>query len=226
MQPHTMSVSVSSTGKVEVNVTYGEKVPDLISGYPAEIQKYANRWFLFPTRYERDLWNAAKGMAPWARETVRQHILQQRAEHVQYTRKWFDGWRARRESRKHARVVFRQQVVQRVAKALGRSEVAAVREVATKQVELSLSPVVGQRLASRWPSVRLRTLGDPSAQRIAPHMLMQQPTIGVARMAAGSGFSSVGRPELSLTEQLARDHGIEPARPRESRNTVDHSRGR
>lgn len=78
-QHHGLTIKVGSDGKVDVHVEYREAVPDLISKFPPEVQRLARRWFWWPTQYERDVWSACLTLAPWARATVHQHILHERA---------------------------------------------------------------------------------------------------------------------------------------------------
>lgn len=80
------------------------------------MQRLAKRFLWWPNAYERKLWRAARGMPFWARATIRQHILRERAERIQ----------ARLDARAEAR---RQRELQRLAKLLAVRKVAEPRPI-------------------------------------------------------------------------------------------------
>ncbi|MEQ1716953.1 MAG: hypothetical protein ABL907_13355 [Hyphomicrobium sp.] len=97
VQHHQMDISVTAGGEVSVKLHYRDAVPDLTSRFSEAVQKRAQRLFWWRSGYERKLWKAAREMPPWARETVRQHILHERASRIEAKLKRLEAKRLQRE---------------------------------------------------------------------------------------------------------------------------------
>lgn len=103
-QHHSMDVTVTGDGEIAVKVQYRSRTPDLIGKFSAEVQRLAMRPFRWPNPYERKLHRAARHMPPWARETVRQHILHERATRIEAQLQRIARKRAERERYRVARL--------------------------------------------------------------------------------------------------------------------------
>lgn len=225
-QHHTLDISVSSGGEVKINVTYKDRVPDLLSRFPEAVRRRAVRWLHWPSSYERKVWRACKGMPRWARETVRQHLLHERATLIDAHLKRLAEKRRVREARRQVSMTTRQRV----------QEWGPV--IATPEAPVAFAPgrPVPERTRQRLASAR-KTM-EPAGREAGPKVITASLTlngseqktrmrrVGGARHGTGSALGAPLRGRLTLTQQLARDHGIAPAWPRESRNVHDHGRGR
>lgn len=222
---------MSSGGEIKINVIYKDRVPDLLSRFPEAIRKRAARWFWWPNAYERKVLRACKDMPRWARLTVRQHLLHERAVRIQDRLDRLQHKRELREARRKAKIEARQAVremapptVTPVAQPT-RSE----RDRATNSSPVvdrggPASPVANARevvvpVEREGPPQRagLATGSDVSEHKAYPTL------VGGARHAAGSALGAPVRGRLTLTERLAQTHGIAPVEPR---GVLDRGRGR
>lgn len=208
-QHHTMTVTVSAGGEIKVDVVYKDRVPDLLSGFTADVQRLAKRFLWWPNAYERKLWRAARGMPFWARATIRQHILRERAERIQ----------ARLDARAEAR---RQRDLQRQAKLLAVRKVAEPRPILAAASTPQPVPVIdaprpGFPVALPEP-VALTRADEPVPATIPPSLLL-----GGGRHGAGSAWRVPVGCQRTLTQQLAEDHHVPQAVPWQ---VVTRGRGR
>ncbi len=197
-QHHTMTVTVSAGGEIKVDVVYRDRVPDLLSGFTAEVQGQARRFLWWPNAYERKLWRAARGMPFWARATIRQHILHERAERIQARMNAREEVRREREQRRQARL-------------------SAKREVAEPH------PVI-EPIPKARPIPALAVQRDPSPtiqpvpveltipNQVTPARLPSR-LVGGDRHASGSAWQSPVGCQRTLTERLAQDHQTPVAAP-------------
>jgi len=74
---------VSGKGELDVKVHFRGQVPDLLSRFSDEVRARAQRFVWWKSRYERRLLRAIRLMPEWAKETVRQHILHERAVRIE-----------------------------------------------------------------------------------------------------------------------------------------------
>ena len=141
---HTLDISVRPGGEIKVEVHYKGRVPNLLERFSRDVQLKARNWLQLPSAYERKLWRAARGMPFWARETIRQHILQERAERISARMQRVAENREEKIRRRAARVV----AVRKVTAALGSRlpTRAAVPEVKPIVVQV---PVAAPTLTSR-----------------------------------------------------------------------------
>lgn len=82
-QHHQMDVTVSGSGELSVKVHYRDHVPDLLARFSDEVRQRAARFVWWRTRYERQLLKACREMPDWAKATVRQHLLHERAVRIE-----------------------------------------------------------------------------------------------------------------------------------------------
>lgn len=200
-----MDISVGSGGEIKINVTYKDRVPDLLSRFPQAVQRRARRFLHWPSAYERKVWRASKGMPRWARETVRQHLLHERAEWISQRLQKL----AEKRQRRDAVIAATRRVVEAIPTLV---EAAKTRIMPVpRQAPASVVPGHVDPVPTPAPVVSARS---------------QAPPVGGARHASGSALGAPVRGRLTLTERLAQEHGVEPAWPRAARNVQDHGRGR
>ncbi len=222
-QHHAMDITVMSGGEIKVQVHYKDKVPDLLSRFPLAVQQRARRWLYWPSRYERKVWKATKGMPRWARETVRQHLLHERAEEI-HSR--LQRTAARKEARERSK----------------QAKMTATRSIAKPELKPELPRELPREQPPPSPPKRgPYDLGPPlpphepeplMAVDVPPQLAVVQEIprspavtlspVGGNRQAAGSALGAPVRGALTLTERLAQQHGIAPAQPR----PLDRGRGR
>jgi hypothetical protein len=178
LQNHVMDITVTNGGEVSVKVHFRDQVPELLSRFPLTVARMARMSFWLKSPYERKLLKAARSMPWWARRTVRQHLLRDRAVRIEALLKRIEQRRRSRLARQAAHIEAHQRV---------RAEA----------------------LPERIPSAPSRP-ASASAREARPEF--ERLTTGV-RESAASALSSVERPVLSLTEQLARKHGTIEAVP-------------
>lgn len=203
-QHHQMDISVSAGGAIKVEVHYKDRVPNLLERFPAAVQRRARSLFWWPTRYERQLLKATKDLPPWAKKTVWQHILHERAQVV-------EARMQRVAERKKQKELQRQVAMTAVHKRVAIEpppEQAPVPERASETVD-------------RPAPVAARTKEEPAQMphQHEPIVLAAEttkpaspvPQIGALRQASGSAWGHPIPGKLSLTEQLAQQHGVAPA---------------
>lgn len=184
-----MDITVAAGGEISVKVHYKDRIPDLLSRFPKAVQQRAKRLFWWPSPYERKLWKAAQRMPRWARETVRQHILHERAALIQAKLQRFEEKQKERALRQQAQMTAHQTVV--------------VPEPVP--VPVVVKPV-------QQPSVQVAPASIPAPIPAAPPRIAV-PSIGGARHLAGSAWSHPTQGALTLTEQFALEHGTPSAQP-------------
>mgnify|MGYP001180937468 FL=1 len=234
---HELNITVRSGGGIDVKVVYRDKVPDLLAGFSEEARRRARRWSWMPTADERRLWRATRGMPRWARETVRQHILRERAERIEAKLRDKAERAAERQAQRQARMeAVREAVAQRSPEqALGEPSRAVEREVVRDLPELretvpALLPSDRIDLPFELPVIERPQLAAPDAEArelVTPEPMsltqaLELPKVWAdrygsdsltARLGAGLALSSVGLPELSLTERIAEGHAVPLAVP-------------
>lgn len=238
---HELNITVRSGGGIDVKVVHRDKVPDLLAGFSEEARRLARRWSWMPTVAERRLWYATVGMPRWARETVIQHILRERAERIEAKLRDKAERATKRQAQRQARMeAVREAVAQRSPEqGLGEPSRAVEREVVRDLPELRETvpallpsdridlpfelPVIGKTQAAA-PEAEARELVAPEPMSLTQALELPQvrPEVWVdryggdsltARLGAGLALSSVGRPEMSLTERIAEGHAVPLAVP-------------
>lgn len=196
---HELEVTVGAKGLVEAKVQLRDKVPDLMSRFPKAIQRQAGRFLWISTRYERRLWRACKEMPWWAKATIRQHILHQRALRIEHHVERIRQKREEKLARKQAKLIARQ------ARDSVRDEPAAPVQVAA-------------------PPAALMALPPPLTREEAPLRSTPVPVLADALgKQASTALGSVTPRKMTLAELLARDQPVQPVlAPR----ITDWSRGR
>lgn len=149
-QPHQLDITVQNGGDIKLNIQYRDHVPDLMSRFSDEVRKRARYWFLWPTPYERKLWKAIEHAPRWARETVRQHILHERALRID-----------QRLKERAAKAAAKEKTVQVTAHRAGATDVAEVRpELEVAQLEPA--GAVGVVWTDRAASTALSSVAEPA----------------------------------------------------------------
>lgn len=177
-QHHKLDISVQAGGGITVNVHYRDQVPDLFSRFSDEVRKRARYWFLWPTPYERQVWKATKTMPRWARETVRQHILHERAVRIDELLKE----RAERQAEK-------QKAVQLTASRQNATEVPQVVEPRASEI------VAPERPTETMAVVRGNGSGSALSSVAPPALSLTE------RIAAAHGTQAV------IPPKVVRHHG-------------------
>lgn len=219
LQPHQLTLTTSTGGKIEIHVVHKDRVPDLLSRFSQAVQRRAARWLRWPSSYERRVWRACKGMPWWARATVRQHLLHDRATRIQARLDRIAEKQRLRQERveaRAARVMARQQV-QEWGPTITTAEHAPAMELDRGRARTAERPTRSDRGDGSDPAV---------VRAVVPAPRPRTPRIGGARQATGSALGSVVPGRLTLTQRLAQEHGMEPHWPASSKNVLDHSRGR
>ena len=108
-QHHQMDITVTGKGELDIKMHYRDQVPDLMSRFSDEVQRRARRLFWIRSPYERKLWKAARLMPPWARETIRQHILHERAVLIDARLRRLQEQQRQRQLQREAQVTVRQE---------------------------------------------------------------------------------------------------------------------
>lgn len=237
MQPHALNITVDGNGKVDVQVNYKDRVPDLMSSFSPEVRRRAALGLLFASRYEWKVLLACDGMPRWAVDTVRQHLMFERAVRI-------DARLKRRAERKRLRA--EQQAVRERARqerralrqarkhpprpnqkwgpAIGVAEPSPAQTMASTASRSihaearARHPDVHAPKASVQPEVAVRARMDSPALASPTAALSR---IGGPRQHGGSALGAPVPQRPSLTARLAELHGIEPAQPAPS-----HRRGR
>jgi hypothetical protein len=184
-----MDITVAAGGEISVKVHYKERIPDLLSRFPKAVQQRAKRLFWWPSPYERKLWKATQDMPRWARETVRQHILHERAALIQAKLQRLEEKQKERALQQQAKITAHQAVV---------------------VSEPEQAPVVVK--SAEQPAVKVAPASIP-APVAAPPLHPAMHAIGGARHLAGTAWSHPTKGALTLTEQFALEHGTPPAQP-------------
>lgn len=193
-QYHQMDLTVSGKGEIKIDVHYRGQVPDLLGQFSEEVRARAMRFVWWKSRYERQLLRACRLMPEWAKATVRQHILHERAVRVEAKLKRQAERRARKEARRSASIVARVQ-------SSGRAPDGA-REAPVAKARLNTVDVRTEHHAQR------------QVQDVPP---VQDPPRPEREMdAPGQGWGAPVRelPRLSLTEQFAQETSALKAVPR------------
>ena len=196
-QHHAMDIRVSLDGKLEVKVAYRDRIPDLVSEFPLAVQRRARRMFYRPNAYERQLWTAARTMPAWARETVRQHILHERALDIEARMKRSVDRKREWDARRQTVATTLQKVVQ-----AGHGLARSARERLVPKTPVAVPTPVQAKVPLTVAAMQRHNALAETALRSAP-----------AR-------------KPSLTEQLAREHGTPVAWSPPQRLLRDWSRGR
>lgn len=214
-QHHAMNIAVSSGGQMKVEVVFKERVPDLLSRYPRDVQQKARRLSWWPDRYERKLWQAAHGMPQWARETVRQHILSQRAERITQKLHRKDERRREWELRRQAKMTATQEVAE------GKGGPMQGRRIGANRPDPVTGHEAGRRSFGRKILDRILARRNLAAAPVPA--ADERPLPGQHSREAGTALSTTGPGRLSLVDRLARDHAPMPVHPR---SAVSRGRGR
>ncbi len=199
-----MDISVSAGGAIKVEVHYKDRVPNLLERFPAEVQRRARSLFWWPTRYERQLLRATKDLPPWAKKTVWQHIFHERAQLVEA--------RLQRVAERNKQKELQRQVAM----------TAVHKGVAVEVIpDQGAAPERVSGTVDRPAFVAARTKSEPArtAHQPEPIVLVAEPTqparplpqVGALRQASGSAWGHPTPGKLTLTEQLAQQHGVAPA---------------
>lgn len=200
-QHHQMDISVSAGGAIKVEVHYKDRVPNLLERFPAAVQRRARSLFWWPSRYERQLLKATKDLPPWAKKTVWQHIFHERAQVV-------EARLQRAAEKKKQRDLQRQVAMTAVQKGV------AVEPPRAQIPEAERVSGVVDRAAP----VTARTTEKPGEVPLQPEpiALVAEPTqparplpqVGALRQASSSAWGHPTPGKLTLTEQLAQQHGV------------------
>lgn len=187
-QHHQMDVTVSGNGELSVKVHYRDHVPNLLARFSDEVRKRASRFVWWKTRYERKLLKKNRDLPDWAKATIRQHLLHERAVRI--------------ESRMQRQADLRRLKDQR----------RVVRIDAFYRLRAQLHDHhLGQALSRLQPSTS-SGLVDPQLET-----LVAPPTASVLqseRAMSEKPASLKPAPELTLTEQFAKDTTALAAIPR------------
>jgi hypothetical protein len=222
-----MTIRVSGGGKIDVHVTCKDRVPDLLQGFSDNVRRRARRWLHWPRSYERKVWRETKGMPRWARETVRQHLLHQRADRINARLQKLAERRHKRAQMTAVVVSATRTVVEAVPRVVATARTLAD---ATFRAAAAVRPApeaARQTTTSKpVPEVRAAVETTPEVGKAPDVQVAPPPKVGGLRHAAGTAWSGPTRGSLSITQRLALEHGIEPVRPSESRNILHHGRGR
>lgn len=203
-QHHQMDISVSAGGAIKVEVHYKDRVPDLLGRFPAAVQRRARSLFWWPSRYERQLLKATKDLPPWAKKTVWQHIFHERAQLVEARQQRV----AERKKQKELQRQVAMTAVHRGVAVEGTPERVPAPERVSGTVDRPVS--VADRTTSEpdWmahPPEPILLVADPT-QPAQP-----LPQIGALRQGASSAWGHPTPGQLTLTEELAQQHGVAPA---------------
>ena len=233
-QDHELTISVSSKNGVNVTVQCRDQVPDLMSRFSDAVQRCARMSFLVKTRYERSVLKATRDLPWYARMTVRQHLLRDRALRFEALLKnWFPEKAAPAVNvSAHQKVVTQPPPV--------RGETPVQRELTTAPsaaepkglIEAPAKPVIVVRKtvhmvpkADREPAIpdRIAPSLEPVRSEPAATAVTKEFAIGERRQSAGTAQSgpTVSRP--SLIEALEAEQPLPKVVPY---NVVDRTRGR
>lgn len=234
LQDHELTISVSSKNGVNVTVQCRDQVPDLMSRFSDAVQRCARISFLVKTGYERSVLKATRNLPWYARMTVRQHLLRDRALRFEALLKnWFPE-----KPGPEAHVTAHQEVVAepapvRVEGAVQKpgSSAAAAAESKTL-IEAPATPVIVVRKTVKTPPEWARE--SPAPERVAPPLepartVAAEPAerkdfaIGERRASAGTAHSGLAVPRPSLIEVLEAQQPLPKVVPY---NVMDRTRGR
>lgn len=237
---HELDLTVLSGGEVSVKVHYRDRVPDYLSGFSEAVQRRAKRLFWIKSPFERLLWKATRTMPWWARLTVRQHLLRDRATRIQMGIEAREAARHRRRVRMEAHQKVVRSVLARSAAiatplaravtAMARDRIAAVagragdqpgpsgaREEPVAMPSIEADRVAEARLVVATPSRPVRRVSRRSQSR-------REPAVGSLRHGAGTAWSGPMPPQRpSFLDRLDQ---LQPAPKAAPWAVADRSRGR
>lgn len=221
-QHHQLDISVSDKGGLDVKAHYRGHVPDLLSRFSDEVRARALRFVWWKTRYERRLLRASRDMPDWAKATIRQHILHERAVRIAAKLARAAEVRRLKEERRSATIVARHMVEQPVPRSEQRPQPDQVVAgyAPEPQAELRSQPDQVQREPAPVEQVKALPEMDAPAKAV-PEPVTPVPEIQLPRIDWSSPAKD--RLEPSLTELFAKATSALQATPQPQR---DRSRGR
>jgi hypothetical protein len=197
-QHHQLDISVTGNGELQIKVHYRGQVPNLLARFSDEVRARAMRFVWWKTRYERRLLRASRHMPDWARATIRQHILHERAVRIEAKLKVEAEKRRLKEQQRSAKIVATQRVTAPEPVRERRSEKAPAtpEKVPEKRaVEPERAPPAPPAPAKAIPRIPLPERDPEQAVWAAPMRQLPTPSLTQQFATATGAWTAIPKPD-------------------------------